>query len=73
MDTAIHMLRTHLELDHCAALIAALEALRAAPHDQANLTRVAQAFGELGGKQGAALTYAPYLAMLLSDDPFDRG
>ena len=73
VDIAIRMLQTHLRSDQCATLIAALEALRAEPDDHANLTRVAQAFGELGGEQGAALTYAPYLAMLLSDDPFDRG
>ena len=73
VDTAIRMLQTHLESGQCATLIAALEALRAQPDDHAKLTRVAQVFGELGGEQGAVLTYAPYLAVLLSDDPFDRG
>lgn len=73
VDTAIRMLQTHMAPDQCASLIAALEALRAAPDEYANLTRLAEVFGELGGDQGAVLTYAPYLAILLSDDPFDRG
>ena len=66
------MLRTHLEPQQTASLIAALEELRTAPDDHTNLTRVAQVFGELGSSQGAVLTFAPYLAALLSDDPFDR-
>jgi hypothetical protein len=67
VDTAIRMLRTHLEFSQIATLIAALEALHAAPEDDAKLTEVARAFGELGASQGAVLTYAPYIAVLLSD------
>ena len=70
--TAIRMLQTHLGSERCAILIEALEALHAAPEDYANLSKVAEVFGELGAEQGAVLTYAPYLAVLLSDDPFDR-
>jgi hypothetical protein len=73
VETAIRMLETHLGPDRCASLIAALEALRESPDEYARLTEVARVFGELGGEQGAVLTYAPYLAILLSDDPFDRG
>lgn len=72
VDTAIRMLQTHLDSDQTAPLIAALEALRETPGDHAKLNKVAQVFGELGASQGAVLTYAPYLAFLLSDDPFDR-
>ena len=73
VDTAIRMLQTHLDPDQTAALIAALEALRAAPEDHGALSRVVEVFGQLGGSQGAVLTYAPYLAILMSDDPFNRG
>jgi hypothetical protein len=72
VETAIHMLQTHLGSERCASLIAALETLRTAPEEYANLSRVAEVFGDLGAEQGAVLTYAPYLAVLLSDDPFDR-
>ena len=55
-------------------LIAALEALRAAPKNEANLNKVASIFSEMGANQvqGAVLTYAPYIAFLLSDDPFGQ-
>ena len=72
VETAIYMLQIHMGSDRCASLIAALEALRAAPDEYANLSKVAEVFGDLGAEQGAVLTYAPYLAVLLSDDPFDR-
>ncbi|MDJ0738733.1 MAG: hypothetical protein QNJ91_03390 [Gammaproteobacteria bacterium] len=72
VQTAIRMLQTHVDPVRCATLIDALETLHAAPQDYANLNRVAEVFGELGAQQGAVLTYAPYLAVLLSDDPFDR-
>jgi hypothetical protein len=72
VETAIRMLRTHLPDGQCDALISALEELRAAPDDYAKLAGVAEAFSGLGSHQGAVLTYAPYLAFLLSDDPFDR-
>jgi len=72
VDTAIRMLQTHLDPEQTAPLVEALTALRASPEDHAALERVVQVFGELGGSQGAVLTYAPYLAILMSDDPFNR-
>lgn len=73
IDTAIRMLQTYLEPDQTGPLIAALEALRAAPENEDKLNRVASVFSELGANQGAVLTYAPYIASLLSGDPFGRG
>ena len=66
------MLRTHLDPAQIKPLIAALEALRAAPKNENNLNKVASIFSEMGVNQGqgAVLTYAPYIAILLSDDPF---
>ena len=70
VETAIRMLQLHLQPEQTGTLIEALEALRAAPEEHANLNKVADAFAELGSSQGAVLTYAPYIAGLLSDDPF---
>jgi hypothetical protein len=73
IDTTIRMLQTYLEPDQTGSLITALEALRAAPESEDRLDRVASVFSELGANQGAVLTYAPYLATLLSDNAFGRG
>lgn len=74
LDTAIRMLQTHLDPAQTEPLITALEALRAAPKNEANLNKVAKIFSEMGANQGqgAVLTYAPYIAILLSDDPFGK-
>ena len=74
LDTAIRMLQTHLDPAQTEPLIAALEALRAAPQNEDNLDKVASVFSEMGVNQGqgAVLTYAPYLAILLSDAPFGK-
>jgi hypothetical protein len=72
VDTAIRMLETHLEPSQVEPLIKTLQELREAPEDYAKLVELAQVFGDLGSVQGAVLTYAPYVGVLLSDDPFDR-
>jgi hypothetical protein len=69
VDTAIRMLQTYLDPAQTEPLIAALESLRAAPENDANLDKVVLVFSELGACQGAVLTYAPYIAVLVSDDP----
>lgn len=70
IDSSIRMLRQHVGGDDIAPLIAALEALKSEPDDASNFDRLVTAFDELGSRQGAVLTYAPYVTILLSDDPF---
>lgn len=70
LDSSIRMLRQYLADDEILPLLAALEALKSEPQSAACFERVVKAFDDLGSNQGAVLTYAPYLGILLSDDPF---
>ena len=70
VDETIQMLTQHLDGDEIDALVAALETLKAAPDDEASFDQLLKAFDDLGPRQGAVLTYAPYVSLLLSDDPF---
>ena len=70
LENAINMLETYVKNDEIQPLIVALESLKQAPQDHSRLVKVATVFNELGSNQGAVLTYAPYISLMLSDDPF---
>ena len=70
VENSIHMLKTYVDNEEIQPLISALESLQQAPEDHAKLVTVATVFDELGSCQGAVLTYAPYIGLMLSDDPF---
>ncbi len=70
LDSSISMLRQHLDIEEIKPLLAALEALKAEPENESCFDRMVNAFEDLGSHQGAVLTYAPYVGILLSDDPF---
>lgn len=70
IDIAVRMLKTHVDNPEIAPLILALETLRTKPLDDAYQSAVIDAFNKLTISQGAALTYAPYLNVFMSDDPF---
>ncbi len=59
-----------MDSDEIDPLLEALEALKSEPDNASNFDRLVTAFDELGSRQGAVLTYAPYITLLLSDDPF---
>ena len=67
------MLETYVNNEEVQPLITVLESLKQAPKDHSKLVEVATVFNELGSSQGAVLTYAPYIAIMLSDDPFGSG
>ncbi|ACL71445.1 hypothetical protein [Thioalkalivibrio sulfidiphilus] len=69
IDEAIRMLRTYLSAEDIQPLLSALEALSANPGSAGLQSQVVYAFNELGPRQGAVLTYAPYVGVLLSDGP----
>ena len=72
IENAIHMLSTHVGTEEIGPFLSALEALRANPLDESHMLRMVEEFEALGPKQGAVLTYAPYIGILMSDDPFSR-
>ena len=70
IDIALQMLKRHLNTQDIQLLLSSLETLRTDPKNNALQEQVMNAFNELGPLQGAALTYAPYLNIFVSDDPF---
>lgn len=71
IDNSLQMLRLYLEAGDIQAFLNALETLKAEPGNKSYFRALVTAFDELGPRQGAVLTYAPYVGVLLSDDPFE--
>lgn len=69
LESSIQMLETYVDTDEIKPLLDALRELKKAPENQAKLAQVATAFNGLPN-QGPVLTYAPYVNIMLSDDPF---
>jgi hypothetical protein len=70
IDESIDLLKQHIEEPEIKPLLEVLEAMSENPYDQALLDRLSEEFGKLGFLQGAVLTYAPYISIILPDDPF---
>lgn len=70
IDASIQMLKQHLDAEEIKPVLSALEALKAEPENESSYNQLVKAFDDLGPRQGAVLTYAPYVGILLSDDPF---
>ena len=70
LESAIEMLETYVSDEEVKPLIAALLSLKKEPQNHSKLVDVANTFNDLGPSQGAVLTYAPYISIMLSDDPF---
>ena len=70
IDIAIQMLNKYMDAQAINPLVSALETLKTEPQNENFQENVINAFNDLGVVQGAALTYAPYLNIFVSDDPF---
>ena len=70
IDNAIHMLTEHVGAERIQPFLRALETLKEDPLNDAHMSQLVSEFEALGPAQGAVLTYAPYVSILLSDDPF---
>jgi hypothetical protein len=71
INEAILLLKQYMEPEDTEALVRALEALEEDPKNEALLVQAVNAFSELGPNQGAALTYAPYVSIVLSGGPVE--
>ena len=71
IEMSIRSLKQYLNEEDLAHLITILEAIKQSPHDDALLEQLSKEFAGLGILQGAVLTYAPYIADLVSDNTFD--
>jgi len=69
IEESVEMLRTYLGGDEFAPFLALLEKLAAVPDNESLQIEVVNAFNALGPTQGAVLTYAPYVGILMSDGP----
>ncbi len=67
IDESIRTLEQYLDADAIAPLLERLRQLAQRPDDRARLERLFETIDGMGIMQGAALTYAPYLAILLSE------
>lgn len=72
IETSIMMLKQYVGDDDIAPLIDVLESITADPRNEALLDQLSDVFDGLGLLQGAVLTYAPYLSILLSNGLFDE-
>ena len=70
IDIALQMLRRYIHAQDIQPLLDSLETLKTDPHNAAYQEQVIDAFNVLGPLTGPALTYAPYLNVFVSDDPF---
>ncbi len=70
IDIALQMLNRYLDNQEISPLLTALETLKTDTQNENYQIQVIDAFDDLGTLQGAVLTYAPYLNIFVSDDPF---
>ncbi|NNJ93019.1 MAG: hypothetical protein HKP55_15190 [Gammaproteobacteria bacterium] len=72
LDEAIDMLEEYMNSADIEEFLNAVKGLRAEPESEQRMQQLVNAFHGLGPTQGAVLTYAPYISILLADDPFKR-
>jgi len=71
IEESIRLLKQYVGGGEIAPLLEVLEALKLSPQDEALVERLFESFHALGITQGAVLTYAPYIGLVMSDDPFE--
>jgi hypothetical protein len=70
LESSIRMLKLYVTAEEVAPLIEVMEAILNDPQNPSLHERLSEVFTGLGIQQGAVLTYAPCVAVMLGDDPF---
>ncbi len=70
IETSIRTLKLYMEDDEIKPIVAVLEQLKAEPNNEEILSQISAVLSDMGVMQGAVLTYAPYVKLLMLDDPF---
>lgn len=66
LEEDMTMLKSYLDVNDIQSLLETIDVLKSKPNSEAALQDMIKAFNDLGLSQGAVLTYAPYLKVLLS-------
>ena len=69
-DNAIRLLREHVKDFDIDPLVSTLEAIKNNPGDTSLIENLKENFNALGIGQGAVLTYAPFVSVLIAENPF---
>ena len=72
INASIEGLRAFVKDESIDPLITLLEALKEDPNNESLLLQLSDTFKALGIIQGAVITYAPYISLLLSYDLFEN-
>ena len=72
IDASIEALKKFVKDASIDPLISILEALKQDPNNESLLLQLSDTFKALGIIQGAVITYAPYISLLLSYDLFEN-
>lgn len=72
INASIEGLKEFVKDESIDPLISVLEALKEDPNNESLLLQLSDTFKALGIIQGAVITYAPYISLLLSYDLFEN-
>ena len=72
IDASLEALKKFVKDESIEPLISVLEALKQDPNNESLLLQLSDTFKALGIIQGAVITYAPYISLLLSYDLFEN-
>jgi len=70
IEESIQALELYVDSREITSLLAAMKVLKTDPQNDTYFESMENAFDNLGIEQGAVLTYAPYLSVLLSEALF---